>query len=54
VFSQKLALPTYSSQESGASSCSIRSALFVLQPVTDWANHDPSQIRPITISSEFE
>src|SRR5215208_2212588 len=54
VVCQKSALPTYWIQLSGSCLCSISSALYELQPVTDWANHEPAKIRPITISSELE
>src|SRR5919109_2052965 len=54
VVSQKSALPRYCSQLRGSASCSIWSALYVLQPVTEWANHEPIQIVPMTIRSEFE
>src|SRR5918999_3297213 len=54
VVCQKWALPTYSSQLSGSSSCSSCSALYELQPVTECANQEARKIVPITSSSEFD
>ena len=31
-----------------------RFALYFVQPITDWANHEPKKMIDITISSEFE
>src|ERR1700742_2292208 len=52
VVCQKSALPRYCSQFSVCSWCSIWSALYALQPVTDCANQETTQIAPTTISSE--
>ena len=54
VASQKSEEPRYCSQESGSCSCSSCSALYSLQPVTDWASHDQSQIVAMTRTSELE
>src|SRR3712207_3835246 len=54
VVCQKSAEPRYPTQESESCSCSSRSELLSLQPATDCANQDQSQIVAITMTSELE
>src|SRR3954469_10119784 len=54
VVCQKSAEPRYPTQERDDCSCSRRSELYSLQPATDCANQDQSQIVAITMTSELE